>query len=71
MSTYHLSVKAGRKAAAGEHAKYIAREDHYAYISRDGKFEERGDLKMTESGNMPAWAGKWSALHGNRGVGSA
>jgi len=56
MSTYHLSVKAGRKAAAGEHAKYIAREDHYAYISRDGKFEERGDLKMTESGNMPAWA---------------
>lgn len=56
MSTYHLSVKAGRKAAAGEHAKYIAREDHYAYISRGGKFEERGDLKMTESGNMPAWA---------------
>ena len=56
MSTYHLSVKAGRRAAAGEHAKYIAREDHYAYISRDGKYEERGDLKMTESGNMPAWA---------------
>ncbi|WP_160110120.1 AAA family ATPase [Caballeronia choica] len=51
-----MSVKAGRKAAAGEHAKYIAREDHYAYISRGGKFEERGDLKMTESGNMPAWA---------------
>jgi Ti-type conjugative transfer relaxase TraA len=56
MSTYHLSVKAGKRAAAGEHAKYIARKDHYAYISRDGKFEERGDLKMTESGNMPAWA---------------
>jgi Ti-type conjugative transfer relaxase TraA len=56
MPTYHLSVKAGRKAAAGEHAKYIAREHHYAYISRGGKFEERGDLKMTESGNMPAWA---------------
>ncbi|CAE6864854.1 ATP-dependent RecD-like DNA helicase [Paraburkholderia aspalathi] len=56
MPTYHLSVKAGKKAAAGEHAKYIAREDHYAYISRGGKFEERGDLKMTESGNMPAWA---------------
>ncbi|WP_408507873.1 Ti-type conjugative transfer relaxase TraA [Paraburkholderia sediminicola] len=56
MPTYHLSVKAGGKAAAGEHARYIAREDHYAYISRGGKFEERGDLKMTESGNMPAWA---------------
>ncbi|OAJ56756.1 hypothetical protein A6V36_33215 [Paraburkholderia ginsengiterrae] len=56
MPTYHLSVKAGRKAAAGEHAKYIAREDHYAYISRGGRYEERGDLKMTESGNMPAWA---------------
>ncbi|MFM0016243.1 MULTISPECIES: Ti-type conjugative transfer relaxase TraA [Paraburkholderia] len=56
MPTYHLSVKAGGKAAAGEHAKYIAREDHYAYISRGGKYEERGDLKMTESGNMPAWA---------------
>ncbi|PRX26133.1 plasmid mobilization system relaxase [Paraburkholderia sp. BL18I3N2] len=62
MPTYHLSVKAGRKAAAGEHAKYIAREDHYAYISRGGKFEERGDLKMTESGNMPAWAAHDASL---------
>ncbi len=41
---------------AGEHAKYIAREDHYAYISRGGRYEERGDLKMSESGNMPTWA---------------
>ncbi|TDY15790.1 plasmid mobilization system relaxase [Paraburkholderia sp. BL6665CI2N2] len=62
MPTYHLSVKAGRKAAAGEHAKYIAREDHYAYISRGGKFEARGDLKMTESGNMPAWAAHDASL---------
>ncbi|CAB3804596.1 AAA family ATPase [Paraburkholderia fynbosensis] len=62
MPTYHLSVKAGRKSAAGEHAKYIAREDHYAYISRGGKFEERGDLKMTESGNMPAWAAHDASL---------
>ncbi|WP_261531672.1 AAA family ATPase [Burkholderia multivorans] len=56
MSTYHLSVKPGKAAKAGEHAKYIAREDHYAYISRGGKYEVRGDLKMSESGNMPAWA---------------
>jgi Ti-type conjugative transfer relaxase TraA len=56
VSTYHLSVKPGKAAKAGEHAKYIAREDHYAYISRGGRYEERGDLKMSESGNMPAWA---------------
>ncbi|KUY63385.1 hypothetical protein WI25_28695 [Burkholderia cepacia] len=53
---YHLSVKNGEAGQAGEHFKYAVREGHYAYISRDGKFEERGDLEMNESGNMPAWA---------------
>ncbi|QCP55137.1 Ti-type conjugative transfer relaxase TraA [Trinickia violacea] len=56
MATYHLSVKYGKKGQAGEHSRYVGREGHYAYIAREGQFEERDDLSLTESGNMPEWA---------------
>ncbi|SAL06690.1 exonuclease V subunit alpha [Caballeronia calidae] len=56
MSNYHLSVKGGVRGMGAKHARYVQREGHYAYISREGKFQERGDLALTESGNMPAWA---------------
>jgi Ti-type conjugative transfer relaxase TraA len=56
MSSNHISVKNGLRGSGGEHFHYLLREGHYAYISRDGKFEERGDLQVSDSGNMPAWA---------------
>ncbi|MGZ2749929.1 Ti-type conjugative transfer relaxase TraA [Burkholderia stagnalis] len=56
MAVYHLSVKYGKKGQAGKHNRYIGRDGHYAYIAREGKFEERDDLMLSESGNMPAWA---------------
>ena len=56
MPSNHISVKNGLRGSGGEHFSYLNREGHYAYISRDGKFEERGDLQTSGSGNMPAWA---------------
>lgn len=53
---YRLEVKSGKKGTAGQHSRYLGREGHFAYISREGAFKSRDDLEMTESGNMPAWA---------------
>jgi Ti-type conjugative transfer relaxase TraA len=56
MPSNHISVKNGLRGSGGEHFSYLNREGHYAYIARDGKFEERGDLQTSGSGNLPAWA---------------
>ncbi len=53
---YRMEVKHGKKGQAGQHKRYQDREEHYAYIAREGRFEERGDLELSESGNMPEWA---------------
>lgn len=47
MATYHFSVKFGAKGRGGAHADYITRE---------GKYQGRGDLIHAEHGNMPGWA---------------
>jgi hypothetical protein len=47
MTSYHLEIKSGKKGAAAEHGKYIA---------RDGTYRRRGDLIATGYGNMPEWA---------------
>lgn len=47
MASYHLSVKTGKKGQAATHA---------AYIRRSGKHQSRGDLILTEWGNLPDWA---------------
>lgn len=47
MATYHFSVKFGAKGRGAAHADYITRE---------GKYQHRGDLVHVEHGNMPAWA---------------
>ncbi|QQC67875.1 AAA family ATPase [Paraburkholderia ginsengisoli] len=62
MPSNHISVKNGLRGSGGQHFQYLLREGHYAYISRDGKFEERGDLQTSGSGNMPAWAAHDPAL---------
>lgn len=53
-STYHFSslpVPAGKSAAA-----------HYDYLAREGKYSVeyygQDDLRVEQSGNMPAWAAK-------------
>lgn len=56
MPSNHISVKNGLRGSGSEHFSYLNREGHYAYIARDGKFEERDDLQTSGSGNMPAWA---------------
>lgn len=43
----HLSVKNGAKGKGAAHAQYI---------ERVGKYAQRGDKVMSDSGNMPVWA---------------
>ena len=43
----HLSVKNGAKGKGAAHAQYIERE---------GKYAQREDKILSESGNMPVWA---------------
>jgi hypothetical protein len=50
MSTYHLSIKSGKKGTAANHAAYIARE------GKHGKDEKGHDLVATGYGNLPEWA---------------
>ena len=47
MASYHCTVKAGASAGAAAHD---------AYIEREGKYGNRDDLEVAESGNLPAWA---------------
>ena len=47
MASYHCTVKAGASAGAAAHD---------AYIEREGKYGNRSDLEVAESGNLPAWA---------------
>lgn len=50
MSIYHCSFKHGSK---GTGASAVAKQD---YITREGKYDNKGDLQYKESGNMPEWA---------------
>ncbi|OTP78479.1 AAA family ATPase [Caballeronia sordidicola] len=56
MASNHINVRNGLRGSGGEHFHYLIREGHYAYIAREGKFEERADLQVSGSGNMPVWA---------------
>jgi hypothetical protein len=47
MTSFHHRIKSGKKGTAAEHA---------AYISRQGKYQQRGDLVAVAYGNMPDWA---------------
>ena len=47
MASYHCTVKAGASAGAAAHD---------GYIEREGKYGNRSDLEVAESGNLPAWA---------------
>lgn len=47
MAIMHLSVKNGAKGKGAAHAQYIERE---------GKYAQRKDKILSESGNMPVWA---------------
>lgn len=47
MAIMHLSVKNGTKGKGAAHAQYI---------ERNGKYKNREDCLMSESGNMPSWA---------------
>jgi len=47
MSSFHHTIKSGKKGSAADHA---------AYITRQGKYSDRNDLIFTEHGNMPYWA---------------
>jgi len=49
MSSYHLSIKSGKKGKAVEHATYIARE------GKHGKAKQ-SDLIVTVHGNLPPFA---------------
>ena len=47
MAIMHLSVKNGAKGKGAAHSQYIERE---------GKYAQREDKILSESGNMPVWA---------------
>lgn len=47
MASFHHCIKSGKKGTAANHA---------AYITRQGKYNQREDLVATGHGNMPAWA---------------
>lgn len=47
MAIMHLSVKNGTKGKGAAHAQYI---------ERDGKYKNREDCLISDSGNMPTWA---------------
>lgn len=47
MASFHYSIKSGKKNTAADHA---------AYISRQGKYNQREDLIAEGHGNMPEWA---------------
>ena len=52
MAHYHLHVKNG----VNESSSGTRGANHHAYINREGKYEKRGDLEITSSGNLPSWA---------------
>lgn len=49
MTTFHLSIKSGKKGTAAEHARYIAREGKHS------KDDTHNDLVVTQYGNLPEW----------------
>jgi Ti-type conjugative transfer relaxase TraA len=62
MPSNHIDVRNAGSTPAGKHYRYQGRLDHYAYLNRDGRYEERGDLSMSESGNLPVWAAHDAAI---------
>jgi len=49
MSTFHFTIKSGKKGTAVEHSLYIAREGKHR------KDDEQNDLVVTQHGNLPEW----------------
>lgn len=47
MASFHHCIKSGKKGTA---------ENHAAYITRQGKYNQREDLVATGHGNMPGWS---------------
>lgn len=47
MASFHFRIKSGKKGCAVDHA---------AYISRKGRFANKGDLVAIDAGNLPDWA---------------
>jgi hypothetical protein len=50
MSSYHCSIKSGKRGSAADHAAYIARE------GKHGRGDKVNDLVSSDFGNLPEWA---------------